>query len=461
MDANEKRLSEVELHSVYELLRRLTPEHELLQLAPLGPTAVYTTLVTLWMLTMQRLNGGSSLAAVVKAVQTYCKNLLPNNKRVRDGRLSKSSAAYSEARKRLPIKAAELFANSVCDSLVGRSPSWFGDQRAYIIDGTTITLSPTSALREAFPPTTNQYGVSVWPILLLLVAHELQSGCALVPEIGAMYGEDNTSEAKLATAISKRLPARSIVIADAGFGIFSASHAMIQGGHDILFRLTKSRYKAMRRQGELTEETETSTTHRLQWVPSVHDRKTNPDLPADAVLHVTLHQLTLESGEVLMLVTTLPYSSTQAADGYSCRYDVEHDIRDLKVTMKLEEIRARSEEMVRKEILSSVVAYNLVLEFRREAAKIAQRPPRRLSFTQVWTTFEIYLIHQPPCIPSKWLERYEQTLMIASKDILPNRPHRSHPRTAHYKRKKWASSPKNTTPQKTTKTEFSDKPMPK
>src|SRR5450432_3351345 len=151
MDANEKRLTEDELHSVYDLLRGLTPEHELLQLAPLGPTAVYTTLVTLWMLTMQRLNGGSSLEAVVKAVQTYCKNLLPNNKRVRDGTLSKSSSAYSEARKRLPIKAAELFANSVCDSLVERSPSWFGDQRAYIIDGTTITLSPTRALSEAFP----------------------------------------------------------------------------------------------------------------------------------------------------------------------------------------------------------------------------------------------------------------------------------------------------------------------
>src|SRR6478609_1418475 len=143
MDGNETPLSEEELYSVYELLRKLTPEHELLQLAPLGPTAVYTTLVTLWMLTLQRLDGGASLSEVVKVVRTYSKNLLPNNKRVREGTLSKSSGAYSEARKRLPIAAAELFAKSVCHSLVDRSPSWFGDQRAYILDGTTITLSPT------------------------------------------------------------------------------------------------------------------------------------------------------------------------------------------------------------------------------------------------------------------------------------------------------------------------------
>jgi Transposase DDE domain len=461
MDASEKRLTEEELYSTYELLRKLTPEHELLQLAPLGPTAVYTTLVTLWMLTMQRLNGGSSLASVVKVVQTYCKNLLPNNKRVRDGTLSKSSAAYSEARKRLPIEAAEFFANSVCDSLVARSPSWFRDQRAYILDGTTITLSPTSSLAEAFPPATNQHGITVWPILMLLVAHELQSGCALIPEIGAMYGEKNTSEAKLAAAIAKRLPPRSIVIADSGFGIFRVCHAMIRGGHDILIRLTKSRYKAMRRQAELTEETETSTKHLLRWMISTDDRKANPDLPADAVLHVILHEITLESGDVLMLVTTLPYSSEEAAEAYSYRYDVEHDIRDLKVTMQLEKIRARTEEMVRKEILCSVVAYNLVLEFRREAGKIAKLPPRRLSFTGVWNTFEIFLLHQPPCNASKWIERYEQALLIASKDKLPNRPGRNYPRKAHYRRPKWAKSAKDFTPKETIKRDVSDKPPPK
>ena len=101
MDAKPEQLSEEELFSTFELLRKLSPEHELLRLGPLGPTAVYTTLVTLWMLTMQRLNGGTSMAAVVKVVQTYSSNLLPNNKRVRDGTLSKSTSAYSEARRRL------------------------------------------------------------------------------------------------------------------------------------------------------------------------------------------------------------------------------------------------------------------------------------------------------------------------------------------------------------------------
>jgi Transposase DDE domain len=461
MEANETTLTEEDRYSVFEMLRKLTPEHELLELGPLGPTAVYTTLVTLWMLTMQRLGGGSSMSAVIKVVLNYGKNLLPNNKRVRDGTLSKASGAYSEARKRLPIKAAELLATSVCDSLVERSPSWFGDQRAYILDGTTITLSPTSELREAYPPAINQHGVTVWPVVMLLVAHELQSGCALIPEIGAMYGDDNTSEAKQAAEIAKRFPARSIVMGDAGFGIFSVGHAMVSHGHDILLRLTKSRYKALRRQAELIDETATSARHRLRWIPSAKDRQSNPDLPADAVLHVILHTIELKSGGCLMLVTTLRYSSEEAAEAYCRRYDVEHDIRDLKVTMKLEKIRARSEEMVRKEILCSIVAYNLVLEFRREAAKIARLPPRRLSFTGVWNTFEIYLLHQPPCNESKWLERYEEALKVASKDKLPNRPGRSYPRKAHPRRAKSTKFMKNIPPENDTKKEIPVKPLPK
>jgi hypothetical protein len=462
MEANEEPPATEELHSVFELLRELTQELELSEVAaPLGRAAVYTTLITLWMLTLQRLDGGASLAAAVKLIQDSGRHLLPDNKRVREGTLSKNSGAYSEARKRLPLKVVELFASRICQSLVERSLSWFGKQRAYIIDGTTLTLSPTSELRKAFPPATNQHGETVWPVLLMLVAHELQSGCALIPELGAMYGNDNTSEAKLAAAIAKRLPPRSIAMADCAFGIFSVAHAMAGQRHDLLFRLSKSRYKAMVRKATLLEKTETSTTHRLRWAPSGKDRLTNPDLPADAAIDVILHKTELPSGDFLMLMTTLPWTSQEAAEAYSRRYDVEHDIRDLKVTMRLEKIRAGSKDMVRKEILCSVVAYNLVLEFRREAAKIARLPPRRLSFTGVWNTFEIYLMHQTPCTLPQWIERYEKALKIASNDKLPNRPNRSYARKAHPRRPKSTKFMQQASAKKPKNTDVPFKPPPK
>lgn len=427
-------LTDDELTSAVELLHQLIPADDFRAYSlDVSPATVYTTLVTLWMLTLQRLGGGASMSAVIKEVLTNHRDMLPNNKRVREATLSDRSGAYSVARKRLPLEIVASFAERVSKSLMNRSPAWFGDQRAFIIDGTTMTLSPTSNLRDAYPPATNQHGETVWPVMLLMVAHELQSGCALIPEFGAMYGVHNTSEARQAMAIGRRIPHGSLILADSYFGIFSVAHSMVGTSHDILFRLTKSRFKALRRRCpyEIVDRTSDSVHYRLTWTPSSKDRRTNPDLPADASLEVHVHDVELENGERLYLVTTLNVSSEMAAEFYGRRYDVEHDIRDIKVALGIENIRAKSDEMVQKELLCSVVAYNLVVELRREAAKLAKVPPRRLSFTGVWTTMRIYLLQQPPCSATAWQARYETALKSAARAKLPNRPGRSYPRCAH------------------------------
>ncbi len=435
MTTEDRSLREEEFTSAVEMLQQILPNDELDWLPPSGPATVYTTMVTLWMLILQRLGGGKTLNEVVKDVISHNGNLLPNNKRIREGTLSENSGAYSQARKRLDLETVEIFANRVCDSLIESSAPWFDGRRGFIIDGTTITLAPTEELQEAFPPATNQHGETVWPVAMLMVAHELQSGCALPPEIGAMYGENSTSEAKQAREITKRMPRGSIVLADSGFGIFSVAYHTSASGHDILFRLTKSRFKSLRRKATLVKRTGQTLMYRLTWAPTAKDRQTNPELPDDAVLEVILHEVPIE-GDTLYLVTTLHVSSQQAGEFYSYRYDVEHDIRDIKVVLDTENIRAQSVDMFKKELLTSMVAYNLVVQFRRQAAKLANLPTRRLSFTGVWNTFESFLLHQPPCSASDWQERFESALKIASRDKLPNRPGRSYPRQAHPRRPK-------------------------
>jgi hypothetical protein len=178
----------------------------------------------------------------------------------------------------------------------------------------------------------------------------------------------------------------------------------------------------------------------------VKDRQSNPDLPADAALEVLLHDVPLEN-ESLHLVTTLTIRSDQAGEYYARRYDVEQDIRDVKVTLDTENIRAKSVAMVKKELLTSLVAYNLVVQFRRQAAKLAGVAPRRLSFTGVWNTFESFLLTKPPCSAPEWTSRYEAALKIASRDKLPNRPGRSYPRRAHPRRPKSTKFMKQQVPQ--------------
>ncbi len=398
---------------------------------------VYTNGVTLWLLILQRLGGGKAMAEVVAEAVSNGRGLFPDNKRVRENTLSENSAAYAQARKRLPLKTILEFSRRVCDFLGQSSKPLIAGRRVFLLDGTTITLAPTKALQEAYPPATNQFGDSVWPVAQLMIANELQSGCAMLPQIDPMYGENNASEAVQAQRIVKELPANSIVMADSGFGIYSVAHHTAAAGHDFLFRLTNSRFQSLCKKAKLIDEGPTHKSFYLLWRPSAHDRRTNPSLPKDASLEVVLHEVQIRPGETLPLVSNLNLDGVASSNLYSRRYDVEFDIRDLKVTMDAENIRAKSVEMFKKELYTSVVAYNLVAQFRRQAARQVQLEPRRLSFKGVWTTMKNRLLRQPACSWEEWLLRFSDALYHASQKKHPIRTKpRSYIRKAHPRRPK-------------------------
>lgn len=378
----------------------------------------------------------STLEAAVKKLLLTMPGLLPENKRVLGGTLSDDTGAYSKARTRLPREAVVWFAGEVSRSFIEASPPSYRDRRVFLIDGTTITLAPTPALRVKYPPASNQHGEGVWPVALIVVAHELASGAALVPEIGAMYGPDAVSETALIRRSLRAMPPQSVVMADSGFGIFSVAHEAVAAGHSFVLRLTRQRFEAMRRRATRVDGGENWTTSSLRWSPSAKDRKTNPDLPPDATLEVRLHEIVINSELTLYLVTDLPDEVECMADLYQRRVDIETDIRNLKVVLNAETLRARSIDTFEKELLASIVSYNLVVQFRRQAAAQAGLPPRRLSFKRIWTTFHTFLLSALHADPAQWQTRYQKALNIAMKNKLPNRPGRSFPRETYPRRPK-------------------------
>lgn len=155
-------------------------------------------------------------------------------------------------------------------------------------------------------------------------------------------------------------------------------------------------------------------------------------------MDVILHEVEIGSDMTLYMVSGLELDGLTASQLYRRRYDVEFDIRDVKVTLDAENIRAKSVEMFKKELYTSIVAYNLVAQFRRQAAKLSKVKPRRLSFKGVWTTLKDRLLLQSACSSlEEWLVRYANALYLASKK---KHPHRSEPRScvrkAHPRRPK-------------------------
>ena len=431
-----------EFERALEQFRGLLQRNEINDMQPLGPATVYTSLMTVWLLVYQRLQAGCSLELAVTEFLRSDPKFLPKNRRVCEGTLSSKTGSYSQARKRLKVEVAEWLATQVYDSLVAATPPTLGDRRAFILDGTTITLAPTPALKAAFPPASNQHGISVWPVAQLLVTHELESGCAILPEIGPMYGEQAVSELDLTKKILLRLPDQSVLLGDRNFGVFAVIYAAVDKGHDVVLRMTKPRFKALTRHATPLVSNGLHLGWELNWIPSPHDRRSHPELPAAASVHVWLHEIILSETLTLWLVTTLDRNAAELKDLYRQRLNVETDIRDIKVSLRIEEIRAKSVEMLRKEIATSMVAYNLVIQIRRLAAKAVGVPPRRLSFTGTWNAVRIVLLAPQEWNAKKWRRQFALALRISGERKLPNRPGRSYPRTALPHRNKSTSGTK-------------------
>ena len=435
-----------EFDKAFELLCSLIDLSHANSLHPKRGNAVYTACVVLWMLIYQRLKPDASLETAVKHLLETRPDYLPENKRLREGTLSTSTAGYSQARSDLPLEVAEWFANEVSRAIVAESKPLLDDRQIFLIDGTTMTLAPEKELQIAFPPASNQFGEGIWPIALLTVFHELSSGCALLPEIGAMYGPQAVSETEQARNGMAKLPSGSIIMTDAGFGLFGVAYAAKRYDHDFLLRMKKTNFNSLRKKATLVSETRNSKTYSLRWTPTANNRKTQPDLPDDAALDVILHEVTVNDQLTLYLVTNLEHTADTLAELYKHRVQVEIDIRNLKVVLDTENIRAKSVDMFQKELYTSVVAYNLVGQFRRQAAEINDVPPRRMSFKRTWTTFQTFLLRHMHTDPQSWREAFRTALFYATKDKLPNRPGRTAKREAYRKRPKNSQFEKRSKP---------------
>ena len=426
----------VEFDAIYELLNECVDLEEADELQPCGPQAVYRTSVVLWMLILQRLEGGCSLAEAVKRLLKDQPELLPENKRLREEQLSESTGAYSAGRQRLNLDTVTWLVEQVSQSLIESAEPSLQDRRVFTLDGTTLALRPEWDLREAFPPASNQYGESPWPIAHLVVAHEVGSGAALPPEVGAMYGDQAISETRLIDDHLSRLPEDSVVLADAAYGITRVAYALREANLRFVLRLKKERFQRLRRKAEVIDQGRGWASYRVEWTPTARELKNNQDLPKDFALPVSLHEVTNDHGETIYLATDMPLDADESLEVYSHRWTVETDIRQMKVSLDTESIRAKTKEMFLKELMTSAVAYNLTIQFRRQAAKRAKVPPRRLSFTGVWDVFRIFLLEPRYDEAVGWREAYERALTLAAKQKLPNRPGRSEPRQAYKRRLK-------------------------
>lgn len=345
---------------------------------------VYTVELTLWMMIRQRLDPKGTLSTSVQDVtEGRPQALLPIHKRLAEGTLSSNTGGYCRACRRVAQEETVQVAGEIFEYLMQDVPEALPGlgRRVFLLDGSSLDLPATPELRKAYPPAENQYGAAHWPVVRIVVAHDVISGFAMPPCWGPMYGEQRVSEQALAAQGIGRLPAGSVVVADRNFGVFSTAYDADRRGYPVVVRLTDVRARYLL-QGRLPRQTD----QQVDWKPSRWDRDHHPDLPADAVVRgrVIACPVVRQGRTVqLYLFTTLALPPEQIVELYGYRWNIETDLRSLKQTVRLHSLTTRSVDMVAKELVLAVAAYNLVRGTMYAAAHVAGIDPRQLSFSRV------------------------------------------------------------------------------
>jgi hypothetical protein len=237
-------------------------------------------------------------------------------------------------------------------------PTAEGQPRVYVLDGSSLQLEYGAEVVKAYPQAHNNHGTSHRPVVRIVVLHDVDTGLAERPYWGPMYGPRAVSEQALAEQAIQHVPAGSVILGDRNFGIFSVAYHAQQQGQGTIVRLTAVRARKL-----VGKAISRALDQPVPWQTSRWDGNKNRTWPADASVPGRLIARQVGRGQHkqwLYLFTTLAWPAEQIVACYGKRWRIETDLRSLKQTVRLQHLSVQSSDMMEKEILVAVLAYNLV-----------------------------------------------------------------------------------------------------
>ena len=147
---------------------------------------------------------------------------------------------------------------------------------------------------------------------------------------------------------------------------------------------------------------------------------------------------------ILIVVTTLldadAVSAIDLAKLYRARWNAELDLRSLKQTMQMDILRCKTPELVRKEIWTHILAYNLIRTVIAQAASKHDVEPRSISFKGAIQTLEAFqplIAIQGERDSAFRRDLYQQLLDAVATHRVADRPDRFEPRQRKRRQKKY------------------------
>jgi hypothetical protein len=338
---------------------------------------------------------------------------------------STHTGAYCRARLRLPIEMVQTLTGYVGRWVTGHAPEawhWRGHP-VRLVDGTTVAMPDTPANQAAYPqPRSQQPGLG-FPLCRLVGLVCLGSGALLNAAIGRYQGKGG-DEQSLLRSILATLERGDLLLGDAFYATYFLLCTLRERGIDAVFEQHGSRQRS----------TDFRRGHRLgarDHLIVLTKPVVKPDWMSQAAYEQAPHSLTVRElrtgGKTLVTTLLCPKDTDKFAlrSLYRDRWHVELDLRHIKTTLGMARLSCQTPAMASKEIWVYLLAYNLIRLMMAQAAILAQRLPRQLSFkhtVQIWIAWT----HHANAIDHDD-KRYGLFVLIAQQRV-GDRPGRIEPR---------------------------------
>jgi putative transposase len=342
---------------------------------------IYTPALTLWGWLAQVMHAekARSCVAAVARIAALCVAL---------GRKppSPDTGAYCRARAKLPEAVLRRLVYAVGDELESRVPAdwlWL-NRHVKLGDGTTLLTPDTDANQAKWPQARTQKPGLGFPILRMVVLLSLATAALCGLAVGPYKGKE-TGEPALLRELLDRFQPGDVFLGDCAYCAYFLLALLLARGVDVVTRQHQRRRTDFRRGQRLGQE-----DHVVVWErparPEWMDEETYATIPQtltvrELKVHVDVPGFRVQE---LIVVTTLTdaerYPQEEIAKLFRLRWHVELDLRNIKTSLRLDDLRGKTPETVRREIWVHWLGYNLIRKVMAQAALKHEKLPRELSF---------------------------------------------------------------------------------
>lgn len=390
---------------------------------------IYTPIITLAMWLSQCHDADPSLRQAVA-------RLMAHRVAKQQPTCSSNTGAYSNARQRLPEKLLADLTRHTGKQLMTEAPtgwSWHG-RHVKIVDGSTASMLDTEANQKAYPQIAAQKPGLGFPILRYLAIFSLSVGTVLDVAIGPYKGK-GTSELALFRSVHGTIDAGDVVLADRFFCSFFEVAELQRLGADAVLRQHQRRKTDFRRGIQLGK-----YDHLVVWKkpqrPQWMDEATYQQYPDTLTMREVRVHIKGKGRKVrpriITIATTLldakQYPKNELAELYRRRWDAELHLRSLKSILHMDVLRAKTPEMVHKEIWAHLLAYNLIRKVIAQAAETYDMKPWQISFKGALQTLKAFALPLLTCTRGRVREVIDEMLLAIMRHRVGSRPGRVEPR---------------------------------